>query len=173
MRARVSAHSAAPMHAQQLTPQAQVSSLEQVPRRLPCHLNLAADVDPGNPGTVRVDVETGWAHPPSAQSPRVLTLRSKGGFQVGVRDGGGRGARPYRLRVCWRRRAESICCGQVRAHAVVVATGATAKKLGLPSEHTFWSRGISACAICDGASPIFKGKELGVVQSLTPPPTRL
>jgi hypothetical protein len=65
MRARVSAHSAAPMHAQQLTPQAQVSSLEQVPRRLPCHLNLAADVDPGNPGTVRVDVETGWAHPPS------------------------------------------------------------------------------------------------------------
>jgi len=46
---------------------------------------------------------------------------------------------------------------------VVIATGATARRLGIPSEHEFWSRGISACAICDGASPIFKNKELGVV----------
>lgn len=38
-----------------------------------------------------------------------------------------------------------------------------AKRLGLPREHEFWSRGISACAICDGASPIFKGQELAVV----------
>ncbi|HEY9818840.1 MAG TPA: FAD-dependent oxidoreductase, partial [Candidatus Obscuribacterales bacterium] len=46
---------------------------------------------------------------------------------------------------------------EVLAHSVVIATGATAKRLGLPSEHDFWSRGISACAICDGATPIFKG----------------
>jgi hypothetical protein len=31
-----------------------------------------------------------------------------------------------------------------------VATGATAKRLGIPSEQAFWSKGISACAICDG-----------------------
>ena len=41
--------------------------------------------------------------------------------------------------------------------------GATAKKLNLPSEQRFWSNGISACAICDGASAAFKGRELAVV----------
>lgn len=51
----------------------------------------------------------------------------------------------------------------VRAHSVIIATGATAKKLGLPSEQKFWSNGISACAICDGASSIFKGQQLAVV----------
>jgi len=50
-----------------------------------------------------------------------------------------------------------------RAHSIIVATGATAKRLGIPSEATFWSNGISACAICDGASPLFKGQELAVV----------
>jgi len=51
----------------------------------------------------------------------------------------------------------------MRAHAIIVATGATAKRLGLPSEERFWSAGISACAICDGASPIFKNREVAVV----------
>jgi len=51
----------------------------------------------------------------------------------------------------------------VRAHSLIVATGATAKRLGIPSEEQFWSNGISACAICDGASPGFKGQELAVV----------
>ena len=52
---------------------------------------------------------------------------------------------------------------EMKAHTVIIATGATAKRLGLPSEHQFWSRGVSACAICDGASPIFKGVSLAVV----------
>jgi len=52
---------------------------------------------------------------------------------------------------------------EVRTNSVIIATGANAKRLGLPSEHEFWSRGISACAICDGASPLFKGREVGVV----------
>ncbi|WP_016952384.1 thioredoxin-disulfide reductase [Anabaena sp. PCC 7108] len=52
---------------------------------------------------------------------------------------------------------------EVKAHSLVIATGATAKRLGLPSEHEFWSRGISACAICDGATPIFRGAELVVI----------
>ncbi|WP_254563778.1 thioredoxin-disulfide reductase [Oscillatoria sp. HE19RPO] len=52
---------------------------------------------------------------------------------------------------------------EVKAHTVIIATGATAKRLGLPSEDQFWSRGVSACAICDGASPIFKGVSLAVV----------
>lgn len=52
---------------------------------------------------------------------------------------------------------------EVKTHTVIVATGATAKRLRLPREDEFWSRGISACAICDGASPLFKGKVLAVV----------
>ena len=52
---------------------------------------------------------------------------------------------------------------EVLAHSIVIATGATAKRLGLPDENQFWSRGISACAICDGATPIFRSAELAVV----------
>ncbi|AFY56294.1 thioredoxin-disulfide reductase [Rivularia sp. PCC 7116] len=52
---------------------------------------------------------------------------------------------------------------EFKTHSIAIATGATAKRLGLPSEHTFWSRGISACAICDGATPIFHGAELAVI----------
>ncbi|MEL7037112.1 MAG: thioredoxin-disulfide reductase [Cyanobacteria bacterium J06592_8] len=52
---------------------------------------------------------------------------------------------------------------EFKTHTIILATGATAKRLNLPSEHEFWSHGISACAICDGASPIFKGVELAVI----------
>lgn len=51
----------------------------------------------------------------------------------------------------------------VKTNAIILATGATARRLGIPSEHEFWSRGISACAICDGASPLFKDQEVAVV----------
>ena len=52
---------------------------------------------------------------------------------------------------------------ELKTHAIVIATGATAKRLHLPHEEQFWNAGISACAICDGASPIFKGVELAVI----------
>ncbi|CAA0842821.1 NADPH-dependent thioredoxin reductase 3 [Striga hermonthica] len=52
---------------------------------------------------------------------------------------------------------------KVKCHSIIYATGATAKRLKLPREDEFWSRGISACAICDGASPLFKGQVLAVV----------
>ena len=52
---------------------------------------------------------------------------------------------------------------EVFAHSIVIATGATAKRLGLPCEGQFWSRGISACAICDGATPLFRGATLVVI----------
>ena len=52
---------------------------------------------------------------------------------------------------------------EVQAHSVIIATGATAKRLHLPSETQYWNRGISACAVCDGAAPIFQNVELAVV----------
>ena len=47
--------------------------------------------------------------------------------------------------------------------AVIVATGARANYLGLPSEETFKNRGVSACAVCDGALPRFRNSPLVVV----------
>jgi thioredoxin reductase (NADPH) len=51
----------------------------------------------------------------------------------------------------------------VTAHAVIVATGARANYLGLPSEDHFKNRGVTACAVCDGALPRFRNKPLVVV----------
>jgi len=62
--------------------------------------------------------------------------------------------RPFRIRA----EGETI-----QAHAVILATGASANRLGLPSEQRFWNAGISACAICDGATPQFRNEELAVV----------
>lgn len=49
------------------------------------------------------------------------------------------------------------------AHAVIVATGARANYLGLPSEERFKNRGVSACAVCDGALPRFRNHPLAVI----------
>jgi len=51
----------------------------------------------------------------------------------------------------------------VRAHAVIIATGARANYLGLESEDQYKNRGVSACAVCDGALPRFRNKPLIVV----------
>ncbi|MHC4428755.1 MAG: thioredoxin-disulfide reductase [Planctomycetota bacterium] len=52
-----------------------------------------------------------------------------------------------------------------RARAVIIATGATANWLGLPNEHrlALSGGGVSACAVCDGALPIFRDQKLVVV----------
>jgi thioredoxin reductase (NADPH) len=52
---------------------------------------------------------------------------------------------------------------QVEAHTVIVATGARANYLGMPSEERFKNNGVSACAVCDGALPRFRNKPLVVV----------
>jgi thioredoxin reductase (NADPH) len=53
----------------------------------------------------------------------------------------------------------------VEAHAVIIATGATANRLDIPGagEDGFWQKGVTACAVCDGAMPIFRNKHLYVI----------
>ena len=47
--------------------------------------------------------------------------------------------------------------------ALIVASGATARRLPLDSEKKLWGKGISACAVCDGALPVFRNQELAVI----------
>ena len=53
--------------------------------------------------------------------------------------------------------------GVVEAQAVIIATGARANYLGLPSEDRFKNNGVSACAVCDGALPRFRNRPLIVI----------
>ena len=52
---------------------------------------------------------------------------------------------------------------EYEADSIIIATGATAKRLGLPGEERLWQRGVSACAVCDGALPIFRNKPLAII----------
>lgn len=40
---------------------------------------------------------------------------------------------------------------ELQAHAVIIATGATPKKLRIPGEDKYWGKGVTTCAVCDGA----------------------
>jgi thioredoxin reductase (NADPH) len=52
----------------------------------------------------------------------------------------------------------------VEADAIIIATGATAKRLDVPGtkDGEFWQKGVTACAVCDGAAPIFRDRPLYV-----------
>ncbi|MCU0356382.1 MAG: FAD-dependent oxidoreductase, partial [Cyclobacteriaceae bacterium] len=49
----------------------------------------------------------------------------------------------------------------IEAETVIIATGASAKYLGIPSEEKFANKGVSACAVCDGY--FYRGREVAVV----------
>lgn len=50
---------------------------------------------------------------------------------------------------------------EIIAETVIIATGASAKYLGIPSEEKYTNKGVSACAVCDGY--FYRGKEVAVV----------
>ncbi|MBL8815163.1 MAG: thioredoxin-disulfide reductase [Planctomyces sp.] len=63
--------------------------------------------------------------------------------------------RPFRLR--------TLSGDELETHAIIIATGARANYLGLPSEEKFKNFGVSACAVCDGALPRFRNQPVVVV----------
>lgn len=52
---------------------------------------------------------------------------------------------------------------EVLAHSAIIATGATARRMGVPNEEKMWNNGMSACAVCDGALPMFRNQPLMVI----------
>ncbi len=54
---------------------------------------------------------------------------------------------------------------QLQAEALILATGANAKRLDIPGtrDGELWQKGVTACAVCDGAAPIFRNKDLFVI----------
>lgn len=56
---------------------------------------------------------------------------------------------------------------EITADTLIIATGAVAKRMDFKGTHEgpggFWNKGISACAVCDGAAPIFRNKHLAVI----------
>lgn len=70
-------------------------------------------------------------------------------------------SRPFKL---WKEYADSPSDEPCyTADAVIIATGASARRLNLDGEEKYWQNGISACAVCDGAVPIFRNKHLVVI----------
>ena len=55
--------------------------------------------------------------------------------------------------------------GQILAESIIIATGATAKRLDVEGtrDGQFWQKGVTACAVCDGAAPIFRNRPLYVI----------
>lgn len=51
----------------------------------------------------------------------------------------------------------------IEAKSVIIATWATAKRMGMPGEKEFRQRWISACAICDGGLPMFRGQKIVII----------
>lgn len=50
---------------------------------------------------------------------------------------------------------------EVNALSVILATGATPRKLGIPGEQEYWSKGVTTCAVCD--APFYKGQDVVVI----------
>jgi thioredoxin reductase (NADPH) len=72
-------------------------------------------------------------------------------------------SRPFRY---WLHPAGDESTIEKEAHttdALIVATGARSRRLGLPGEDKYWGNGLSACAVCDGSLPMFRNAHLVVI----------
>jgi thioredoxin reductase (NADPH) len=119
---------------------------------------LFEGLHPGGQLTVTTEVENYPGFPEGIQGPELMDQMKKQAGRFGTRFEAGEVTR-----VDFSRRPFQLWADDrlYTASAVIVATGASAKWLGIPSEKTYRGRGVSACATCDGF--FFRGTELVVV----------
>jgi thioredoxin reductase (NADPH) len=113
---------------------------------------------PGGQLMITSEVENYPGFPKGVQGPELMELFKAQAERFGTRVATADvtdvdfGERPFRV---------SSSEGETLADTIIIATGASAKWLGIPSEQKFQKGGVSACATCDGA--LFKGRDLLVV----------
>ena len=109
---------------------------------------LYEGIEPGGQLTTTTDVENFPGHPDSVSGPDLMGLmrRQAERFGADIRTGNVTRAdlssRPFHVVIDGEK--------EIKAETLIIATGATAKYLGLPSETKFRGQGVSACATCDG-----------------------
>jgi thioredoxin reductase (NADPH) len=114
---------------------------------------------PGGQLTITNDVENFPGYPDGINGPQMMIDLQKQaerfGTQIryGLVTGVDFSGYPHKLVVDEK--------DEITAETVIIATGASAKYLGLPSEEKYANKGVSACAVCDGY--FYRGKEVAVV----------
>jgi len=110
--------------------------------------------------TTTTDVENYPGFPEGIQGPELMQLFRKQAERFGTEMFGEDiieadfSKRPFVIKSDQR---------EVRAKSVIIATGAVARRMGVPNEEKMWNNGMSACAVCDGALPFFKNQPLMVI----------
>lgn len=120
---------------------------------------LYQGIQPGGQLTITTEVENYPGYPDGIQGPEMMVDFEKQAARMGtdIRFG-------YATRVDFSQQPYKVWIDEeklVEADAVIIATGASAKWLGLESEQRLNGYGVSACAVCDGF--FFKGKEVAIV----------
>lgn len=114
---------------------------------------------PGGQLTTTNDVENFPGYPEGINGPQMMVDLQKQAERFGTKISYGLVTSvdfsTYPLKVTVDEKDELL------AESVVIATGASAKYLGLPSEEKYANKGVSACAVCDGY--FYRGKEVAVV----------
>jgi thioredoxin reductase (NADPH) len=110
--------------------------------------------------TTTTDVENYPGFPDGIQGPELMQLFRKQAARFGTEMVG-----EDIVEVDFSKRPFVIKSDQreIKAKSVVIATGAVARRMGVPNEEKMWNNGMSACAVCDGALPFFKNQPLMVI----------
>ena len=120
---------------------------------------LYQGIQPGGQLTITTEVENYPGYPDGVQGPEMMVHFEKQASRMGADIRYGLATKvdftQYPLKV-WVDDEK-----QLEAESIIIATGASAKWLGLPSEERLNGYGVSACAVCDGF--FFRGKEVAIV----------